>query len=138
MIAVEELRLGNLLIWNPSNAHPASTLSPLVVEVAAILPGQVGYVPANYSMRVEPFEDDHLQKEPVYKNASEFEPLSITPTMLEAFNEQTFLKDLSPGTTENLKFVHQYQNLYFKLPGEEVDTNVLQEALIINNPNSSE
>jgi hypothetical protein len=137
MISVAELRIGNLLIWDPSIAHPGSTLSPLVVEVAAILPTQVGYVPANIALRVEPFEDDLLQQEPVFRDATEFEPLPMTAEMMQAFSQQSISSELSPFINDKVAFVHQYQNLFFLLTGEEADTNVIQDSLVINRPGFS-
>lgn len=131
MVTVESLELRNLLIWNPSLVFPASTLSPIVVEVAAILPMQVGYVPANISSRVEPFQDDLMQQEPVIKDVGEFEPIPLTGEILNAFGQQILAKEVLPLINDNIAFVHQYQNLFFMITGKQADTKLIQELILI-------
>jgi hypothetical protein len=129
MMTTAELRLGNLLTWDPAIAHPASTLSSLIVEVASILPAQVGYVPANIGRRVEPFEDDLIQQEPVLRDVQEFRPVLLTGEMIQVLQNENFPIDISTLLTTQIIFLHQYQNLFFLLTGKEADMNVLHHLL---------
>lgn len=121
MIDTAQLRLGNLITWNPAIAHPASTLSPLLVEVAAISATEVGYVPVNIGHRVEPFEDDLIQQEPIFRNNTEFEPVALTPELISLLNPQQLSHEHWRKALSEVSFLHQYQNLYFLLTGEEAD-----------------
>src|SRR5438128_874383 len=82
MIEANELRLGNLVTWNPRLTHPNNTLPPMQVEIASILPDRISYVFPNIENRVEPFEDDVAQTGVRVKLLEELEPISLTKEML--------------------------------------------------------
>ena len=44
MITASELRIGNLLFWNPKLSNPNTTLAAVRVEVSAILKDKIGYI----------------------------------------------------------------------------------------------
>src|SRR4051794_31565113 len=83
MITANELRTGNLIFWNPKLSNPNITLEPMQVEVSAILEDKIGYTSPKIEYRVEPFEDDLLQKNTSYKSLEELEPISLTAEVLE-------------------------------------------------------
>jgi hypothetical protein len=143
MIEANELRLGNLLVWNPKLSNPQITLLPMMVEVAVIAQDKIGYTPFQLEQRVEPFEDDLIVKmETIFKPKGEFEPVILTNDILEqsgfilnngayqlkGFYPQIFsrgkiwLASLVPGSMEiELRYLHQLQNLYHTLSGEELE-----------------
>lgn len=130
MINTSELRPGNLVRWNPGLSNPSSTLSPLIVEVAAIKAGSIGYVPANIAHRVEPFGDDLLQQEPVFRDATEFEAIPFSPILEQTLSKQLEKKEehTYPGF-DKVTSLHQYQNIFFTHTGEELDTSDLHHIL---------
>src|SRR3954451_15032754 len=82
MIEANELRLGNIVTWNPRLTHPNNTLPPMQVEVASILPDRITYVFPNIENRVEPFEDDVAQNGVRVKLLEELEPITLTKEIL--------------------------------------------------------
>lgn len=151
MINAEELRIGNLVIWNPKLLHPSVTLPALQVEVFAIMPGKISYVFPNIENRVEPFEDDVVQFGNGDKLLRELEPIHLTPEILKeaGFSETSLPEDkyyergelqlkytgeffqrvlvtVMAKTTRQLpiRSFHQLQNLYFALTGEELETKL--------------
>jgi hypothetical protein len=54
MVPSKELRIGNLITWNPKLLNSRSTLPPIYIEVHEILQDKVGYVFPNIENRVEP------------------------------------------------------------------------------------
>jgi hypothetical protein len=148
MVNVDELRIGNLIRWNPKLVHPTSTLTPLLIEVAAIFPGRIGYTSPNFEHRVEPFEDDLLQTEFEYKTLKDIEPVPLTARVFESIrqvrgsvNEKNYrIGALEFDVTTNgifllndhrkalkgtmpLQYLHQLQNLYYALTGETLEVN---------------
>jgi hypothetical protein len=149
MIQAEELRPGNLVLWNPKLLHPDNTLPPVQLEVFSILEDKISYVYPNIENRVEPFEDDRVQMGTQYKLLEELEPILLTTEIIE---NTGFIKkeDLSgapyfeinslqlrqkedyfqrisvrEGDTtafdKPVKYFHQLQNLYFAVIGEELE-----------------
>jgi len=143
MIPAHELRLGNLVIWNPKLTNSNSTLSPTYIEISAVLRDKVSYVFPNIENRVEPFEDDVAQRGVSYKPLEELEPVMLTAETLEnsGFEEKGGLfaaKHFAKGKLDlkqvdshfeipslplslAIKSVHQLQNLSFALTGEDVE-----------------
>ena len=149
MIIANELRIGNLVTWNPRLIHPGNTLPPIQVEVASIFQDRILYVFPNIENRVEPFEDDVVQNGTNYKLVEELEPIMLTAAILEnaGFEEKDGLvtskhfekSDLQlkfngeyfqrvSVTALNtavfslpIKYFHQLQNLFFALTGEELE-----------------
>lgn len=149
MIVANELRLGNIVTWNPRLVHPTNTLPPMQIEVAAIFRDRISYVFPNIENRVEPFEDDVAQTGVRMKMLEELEPIALTDEILlnAGFAEKSGLlasKHFEKGdlqlkhdgshyqrisvtalhtTTANLpiKYFHQLQNLYFAFTGEELE-----------------
>ena len=104
MIATKDLRVGNLIFWNPKLSNPYTTLGAVQVEVSAILKDKISYIYPGIEYRAEPFEDDLLENEPRYKSLEELEPIILTPDMLETsgfkqvnnyFSRNIFLKNQS-------------------------------------------
>lgn len=152
MIEAKDLRIGNLITWNPQLLNPNVTLPPLQIEVFAILPRGVGYVFPNIENRVEPFEDDIAQIGERFKRLEELEPIALSVEILEnegftqkggLLGSKYFEKgDLQLKQTGNyftsvsvtalhtheftlpIRHFHQLQNLYFALTGEELETKL--------------
>ena len=144
MITANELRIGNLISWNPKLLNPDITLTAMNVEVAAIQQDQIGYSSPNFEHRVEPFEDALMQEEMTYKTLASFEPIPITAEILE---KAGFQKDKHLFTTyfetdglrlkvadesfqpvcgkepfgHPIQYVHRLQNVYYCLTGKELD-----------------
>ncbi|TDH29224.1 hypothetical protein EXU57_03920 [Segetibacter sp. 3557_3] len=141
MIKLNELRLGNLITWNPALVNPKITLTALMVEIAEIRIDTIGYGSSRMEHRVEPFEDDLIQLEPIFKSLEEFEPVKLSAKLLEAAgfqkHKQGWVKALIELGGEDHEFVislagkklpvekittlHQLQNIYFALFGYELD-----------------
>ena len=135
MIEANELRLGNIVTWNPRLTHPNNTLPPMQVEVASILPDRISYVFPNIENRVEPFEDDVAQNGVRVKLLEELEPISLTKEMLvnAGFEEKSGTTASShfeivtstvphqASSPVRVKYFHQLQNLYFAWTGEELE-----------------
>ncbi|MDB5190812.1 MAG: hypothetical protein JWQ96_375 [Segetibacter sp.] len=142
MIQANELRIGNLVLWNPKLVNPNITLSPLHIQVHSIAADNIGYVFPNIENRVEPFEDDVVQLGR-YKQLNEIEPIELTREILEnavAGPNKSVMKQLDEQRVEwitndftvtyikkNLLYVHQLQNLYFALVGYDLEV-VLKET----------
>jgi hypothetical protein len=146
MIHAKDLRLGNLITWNPKLSNPQITLLPMQVEIAVLAEDKIGYTPYKLEQRVEPFEDARMiQMETIFKPLEDFEPITLTTEVLErigfensnggfrlsGFYPQLFLKgnvwiaDLVPDTScVELKYLHQLQNLYYTILGEELEISL--------------
>src|SRR5215216_5038424 len=101
MITANELRIGNLIFWNPKLLNPNTTLPAMQVEVFSISKDKIGYVSPDTEYRVEPFEDDLLQTETRYKSLEELEPIILTSEILEKCGFK--------GVNDNLS-----RNVYYK------------------------
>jgi hypothetical protein len=149
MIEVKELRIGNIVTWNPALINPAVTLPPMQVEVFSIMQNKINYVFPNIENRVEPFEDDVVKMGVGEKSVEELEPIILTPEILQTmdFEEKGgFLasKHVDKGDLQlkyngeyfqrvsvtkmnttvfelPIKYFHQLQNLYYALTGEELE-----------------
>jgi hypothetical protein len=146
MIHAKDLRIGNLIIWNPKLSNPQITLLPMLVEIVVIAQDKMGYAPYKLEQRVEPFEDDRMvQMETIFKSFEEFEPVTLTTEVLEklgfeningtyqlkGFYPQLFLRenmwivDFVPGSfCVKIKYLHQLQNLYYTVLNEELDISL--------------
>lgn len=138
MIDPTELRTGNLLTWNPRLTHPATTLPAMEIEVHSILGDKVEYVFPNVEHRVEPFEDDVVQMGSRVKAIDELEPIPIAPDVLErsgfkedgkgwihkegsfALEGEIVVYD-GQKRVERVQHLHQLQNAYFNLAGENLE-----------------
>jgi hypothetical protein len=143
MINAKDVRLGNLIIWNPKLLNPQVTLQPMIVEIAVITQNQIGYTPYKLEQRVEPFEDDLMVKmETITKSKEEFEPIILTKEILEKIgfenvNGMYQLGGFDPKlvSRENLwsavlmpdskgieiRYLHQLQNLYYTILEEDLE-----------------
>ena len=152
MIPVKEIRIGNVITWNPKLLNPNVTLPALQIEVYSILPGKISYVFPDIENRVEPFEDDVAQMGERYKSLEELEPIELTAEIL---GNQGFIKKTGLLSSEYyekgevrlkqhgecfrlvvvtalhvyeyevpVKYFHQLQNLYFALTGDELETKL--------------
>jgi hypothetical protein len=149
MITANELRIGNLVTWNPQLISPKNTLPPIQVEVFSILPDRIQFVYPNIENRVEPFEDDVAQTGSRYKLLAELEPIDLSAQILLAvgFEEKTGIFTTSHFEKSDLqlkyngehferlstsalhttvsplpvRYFHQLQNLYFAFTGEELE-----------------
>lgn len=144
MIKANELRIGNMLLWNPKLSNPKTTLLAELIEVTAILEDRIGYLSPRVEHRVEPFEDDVLELDAPHRPLEEFEPVGLTAEILEkcgfvadttnhvgayrkeplnvVVNDNTVLV-ASDNREFGYKYLHQLQNLYFTLKGEELKIN---------------
>ncbi|MCW3106969.1 MAG: hypothetical protein JWQ09_1475 [Segetibacter sp.] len=149
MIRAEELRIGNLVSWNPKLLNPTVTLPPMQIEVFSIMQDKISYVFPNIENRVEPFEDDVVKMGNDDKVLQELEPITLTIDIVEetGFTEKGGLlasKYFEKGDLQlkytgeyfqrvsvtklnttvydwPIKHFHQLQNLYFALTGEELE-----------------
>lgn len=149
MIKANELRIGNLVIWNPKLVSPNNTLPPIYVEVFSITHDKISYVFPNVENRVEPFEDDIAQKGTQFKLLKELEPIILTTEILQncGFEEKSglmssthyekadlqlraageYFERLSNTTSQvtalkaPVKYFHQLQNLFFAMTGDELE-----------------
>ena len=102
MVQRDELRIGNRVFWKPQLSY---TNVLLQVEITAVLPDKVSYVPSHLEHRVEPFEDDLITKENSYAS---FDELVAIP-----------LKDDSVKLNSKIKYpkwiqyLHELQNWYY-------------------------
>ncbi|GAA4732645.1 hypothetical protein [Flavisolibacter ginsenosidimutans] len=139
MINANELRIGNRILWNPKLSHPGTTLPPTEVEVSFVSADRIGYLSPSIEHRVEPFEDDLLQLETPYGPLEEFEPVPLTPELLNKIkNAPIFITDLFPISfstegvfldqisggrqkLEHIKYLHHLQNLFFAFTEKELE-----------------
>ena len=152
MIQARELRIGNLIVWNPKLVNPGVTLSAMQIEVFSIMHDKVFYVSPNIENRVEPFEDDVAKMGTSFKLLEELEPIILSTEILEKagftekggilafkFFEKGALQLKQTGeyfqrvlvtklntTVFDLPIttLHQLQNLYFALMGEEIEVKL--------------
>ena len=144
MLKANELRIGNFIFWNSKLTSREITLLPFPVEVTSIFPGKIGYISPGIEHRSEPFEDDLLQTQTAHGSLEEFEPVLLTHDILKKCgfentdaNDQYHSYRKEPLTirirTDNsirgnigecefaCQWLHQLQNLYFDLTGEELE-----------------
>ncbi len=152
MVHARELRIGNLIIWNPKLVNPNVTLPPMQIEVFSILQDKVMYVFPNIENRVEPFEDDVAKMGIRDKALEELEPIVLTAEILEKagfiekggilaskyfekgvlqlkHTEEYFQRVLVTKLNTTvfdlpITTLHQLQNLYFALTGEELEVKL--------------
>ncbi len=84
MIQARELRIGNLIVWNPKLVNPGVTLSAMQIEVFSIMHDKVFYVFPNIENRVEPFEDDVAKMGTSFKLLEELEPIILSTSYTSA------------------------------------------------------
>ncbi len=151
-LQARELRIGNLIVWNPKLLNADVTLPPMQIEVFSILPDKVFYVFPNVENRVEPFEDDVAKMGTNFKQLEELEPIMLTADILvkagftekggileskhfeksdlqltqagKHFNRVLVSKLNTTGSDLPINSVHQLQNLYFALTGEELEVTL--------------
>ena len=144
MLKANELRLGNYILWNSKLSSPEISFLTFPVEVTSILPDKIGYISTGIEHRSESFEDDLLQTQTAHRPLEEFEPILLTRDILEKSgfeiadaNDQYSSYKKEPITIRfvagnsirvnisDREFVcqhlHQLQNLYFDLTGEELE-----------------
>lgn len=143
MINLNEYRIGNHVCWNPALVNPASTFPILIIEITAILNNKVRYVSPGIEHRSEPFEDDLIQTEKHFKPLEELEPIPFSDTLLKKIGFIDNKLEIASGQGLNFirysnkevayqhidgtplsrsySFLHELQNLYFTLTGEELD-----------------
>ena len=144
MLKANELRIGNFIFWNSKLSSPEISLFPFPIEVTSIFPDKIGYISPGIERRSEPFEDDILQTQTAHGPLEEFEPIPLTDDILEKCgfekndaNDQYRSYRKEPITIRILadnsiranigvgefacQYLHQLQNLYFDLTGEELE-----------------
>ena len=144
MLKANELRIGNFIFWNSRLSFPEMSVLTLQVEVISILNDKIGYISPGIEHRSEPFEDDILQTQVAQRPLEEFEPILLTRDMLEKCgfenidaNDQYNSYKKEPLTIRFVagnairanigdhefvcQYLHQLQNLYFDLTGEELE-----------------
>ncbi len=144
MINANELRIGNLLVWNPQLSNPKTTLPPVQVEVASLANNTIGYISPRVEHRAEPFEDDVLAADTAQSPVEEFEPIPLTPDLLANcgfegrddewrkgkfhYRPQTVRDQQWSFAGETMvsspEFLHQLQNLYFDKMGEALQISL--------------
>ena len=144
MLKVNELRIGNFIYWNSKLSSPETSSLTFPVEVTSILPGKIGYMSPGIEHRSESFEDDILQTQTAHKPLEEFEPILLTRDILEkcgfentdandqynSYRKESLTIRVMAGHSIRAKisdcefvcqYLHQLQNLYFDLTGEELE-----------------
>lgn len=144
MLKANELRIGNHILWNSKLSSSEISLLTFPVEVTSILPDRLGYISPGIEHRSESFEDDELQKQTAHRPIDEFEPILLTHDILEKCGfENTDANDQYSGYKKGpltirfmagntiranigdreflCQYLHQLQNLYFDLTGEELE-----------------
>ena len=144
MLKANELRIGNYILWNSKLSSPEISFLTFPVEVTSILPDKIGYISPGIEHRSEPFEDDILQTQVANRPIEEFEPILLTRDILEKcgfenfnVNDQYSSYKKGPLTIRfvagnairanirdcefGCQYLHQLQNLYFDLTGEELE-----------------
>lgn len=143
MIKPNEYRIGNHVCWNPALTNPASTFPALIIEITAVLNDKVGYISPGMEHRSEPFEDDLIQAETHFKPLEELEPIAFSPQLLEKIGFVDDKLETPSGQGINFihykngkvayqhiggtplshafSFLHELQNLYYAITGEELD-----------------
>jgi len=144
MLKANELRIGNFIFWNSKLSSPEISFLTFPVEVTSILPGTIGYISPGIEHRSESFEDDILQTQTTHKPLEEFEPILLTPDILEkcgfenidandqysSYKKESLTIRIMAGNSTRAKisdcefvcqYLHQLQNLYFDLTGEELE-----------------
>jgi hypothetical protein len=144
MLKANELRIGNFIFWNSKLSSPETSLLPFAIEVTSIFADKIGYISPGIEHRSESFEDDLLQTQTAHGSLEEFEPILLSHDILEKCGfENTDANDqYSSYRNEPLTFrimadnsirvyigdrefacqyLHQLQNLYFDLTGEELE-----------------
>ena len=115
MITASELRIGNLLFWDPKLSNPNTTLAAVRVEVSAILKDKIGYIFPGIEYRAEPFEDDLWQEETRYKSFEELEPIILTAQILEVCG----FKQVDDYFSRNMLFENRYKSF------SKIDINIV-------------
>ena len=144
MLKANELRIGNFIFWNSKLSSPEISFLTFPVEVTSILPDTIGYISPGIEHRSESFEDDILQTQTTHKPLGEFEPILLTRDILEkcgfentdandpysSYRKESLTIRFMAGNSIRAKisdcefvcqYVHQLQNLYFDLTGEELE-----------------
>jgi len=144
MLKANELRIGNFIFWNSKLSSPEISFLTFPVEVTSILPGTIGYISPGIEHRSESFEDDILQTQTTHKPLEEFEPILLTRDILEkcgfentdandqynSYRKESLTIRVMAGHSIRAKisdcefvcqYLHQLQNLYFDLMGEELE-----------------
>ena len=144
MLKANELRIGNFIFWNSKLSFPAISSLSFPVEVTAILPDKIGYISPGIEHRSESFEDDIIQTQTDHKPLEEFEPILLTRDILEkcgfentdandqysSYRKESLTIRFMAGNSTRAKisdcefvcqYLHQLQNLYFDLTGEELE-----------------
>ena len=144
MLKANELRIGNFIFWNSKLSSPEISSLTFPVEVTSILPDKIGYISPGIEHRSEPFEDDLLQTQTAHKPLEEFEPILLTRDILEkcgfettdaddqysSYKKESLTIRFMAGNSTRAKisdcefvcqYLHQLQNLYFDLMGEELE-----------------
>jgi hypothetical protein len=142
MLQPRELRIGNLVIWNPQLLNPKATLPPMYIEVFEIMQDKIAYVFPNIENRVEPFEDDVVQRGTHTRQFEELDPVILTREILphagftenkELLGSTYFIKNniiLKPvdkgfkfhdHIEVSFRYLHQLQNFYYLVTGEDLD-----------------
>ena len=144
MLKANELRIGNFIFWNSKLSFPAISSLSFPVEVTAILPDKIGYISPGIEHRSESFEDDIIQTQTDHKSLEEFEPILLTHDILEkcgfentdandqysSYRKESLTIRFMAGNSTRAKisdcefvcqYLHQLQNLYFDLTGEELE-----------------
>jgi len=144
MLKANELRIGNFIFWNSKLSSAETSLLPFPIEVTSIFPDKIGYISPGIEHRSESFEDDILQTQTTHKPIEEFEPILLTRDILEkcgfentdandqysSYRKEFLTIRFMAGNSTRAKisdcefvcqYLHQLQNLYFDLTGEELE-----------------
>ena len=144
MLKVNELRIGNYILWNSKLSSPEISSLTFPVEVTSLFPDKIGYISPGIEHRSESFEDDLLQTQTAHRSIEEFEPILLTSDILEkcgfenteandqfsSYRKEPITIRFMVGNSTRAKindfefvclYLHQLQNIYFDLTGEELE-----------------
>ena len=116
MIPANELRIGNRVFWKPTFLQPNADVPSMPVEIIALGPDSLSYIPLHLEHRVEPFEDDLMANETHDALFTEIEPIPLNATWIEHLPHQL-------NYPSDIKFVHELQNWYFNHYSKELWVN---------------
>ena len=106
MIPVNELRIGNRVLWNAKLLQTNLPQQLPQIEVTEIHRDKIGYVPLHLEYRMEFFDDALIAEEKHYELLEEIKPIPITKELLLQLPKKIKYPDW-------IKYLHELQNWFF-------------------------
>jgi hypothetical protein len=117
----QELRIGNLLMDSLSKAELKVIELTESAIVTSVIDRKLYPLPSGWKATQIPLTEDELVKFGFRKDLNDFY-LDINTVLFVSYNDEfVHLKSNNLETITSIKYVHQLQNLYFDLTGEELN-----------------